>query len=69
MDWLEKAALEAIRDEHKFNELAGFKREDYRMPKVFTDTRIESTGQVFDISRDELDELRLWHDKNQVIYQ
>jgi aldehyde:ferredoxin oxidoreductase len=69
MDWLEKTALEAISDEHKFNELAGFTKEDYRMPKAFTNRKIESTNQIFDINTDELDELRLWHDKNKVIYR
>ncbi len=69
MDWLEDIALEAIRDEHKFNELAGFSKEDYRMPKAFTNRKIESTNQVFDIDKDELDELRLWHDKNKIIYR
>ena len=69
MDWLEDIALEAIRDEHKFNELAGFTKEDYRMPKAFTNREIESTNQVFDIDKDELDELRLWHDKNKIIYR
>ena len=69
MDWLEDIALEAIRDEHKFNELAGFSKEDYRMPKAFTNRKIQSTNQVFDIDKDELDELRLWHDKNKIIYR
>jgi aldehyde:ferredoxin oxidoreductase len=69
MDWLGDIAMEAIRDEHKFNELAGFTKEDYRMPKAFTNREIESTNQVFDIDKDELDELRLWHDKNKIIYR
>ncbi|MDD4439996.1 MAG: aldehyde ferredoxin oxidoreductase C-terminal domain-containing protein, partial [Tissierellia bacterium] len=69
MDWLEDIALEAIRNEHKFNELAGFSKEDYRMPKAFTNRKIESTNQTFDINTDELDELRLWHDKDKVIYR
>ncbi len=69
MDWLGDIAMEAIRDEHKFNEIAGFTKEDYRMPKAFTNREIESTNQVFDIDKDELDELRLWHDKNKIIYR
>ncbi|HPB80049.1 MAG TPA: aldehyde ferredoxin oxidoreductase C-terminal domain-containing protein [Sedimentibacter sp.] len=69
MDWLGDIAMEAIRDEHKFNELAGFTKEDYRMPKAFTNREIDSTNQVFDIDKDELDELRLWHDKNKIIYR
>jgi aldehyde:ferredoxin oxidoreductase len=69
MDWLEDIALETIRDEHKFNELAGFTKEDYRMPKAFTNRKIDSTNQVFDIDTGKLDELRLWHDKNKIIYR
>ena len=62
MDWLEVMAKETIRDEHKFNELAGFNSEDYRMPEAFTNRNIESTNDVFDIDISELDKLRLWND-------
>lgn len=62
MEWLDKMALKAIRDEHKFNELAGFSKENYRMPEAFTNRKIESTSQVFDIELDELDKLRQWND-------
>ena len=62
MDWLEVMGKETIRDEHKFNELAGFNSEDYRMPEAFTNRNIESTNDVFDIDISELDKLRLWND-------
>lgn len=62
MDWLNKMALETIKDEHEFNKLAGFVDEDYRMPEMFTDSKIESTNAVFDIGTEELDKLRAWDD-------
>lgn len=62
MDWLETLAKDTIRDELKFNELAGFTSDDYRMPEAFTNRKIESTNDVFDIDPLELDKLRLWND-------
>lgn len=58
LDWLEKVSTETIKDEHRFNELAGFTKENYRMPEAFTKTKIKSTGDVFDLTEEELDELR-----------
>lgn len=58
VDWLDQIAKQTIRDEHRFNELAGFDKERYRMPSSFTDKKIESTGEVFDIPAEELDKLR-----------
>lgn len=58
LDWLEKVSTETIKDEHKFNELAGFTKENYRMPESFIKTKIKSTGDVFDLTEEELDELR-----------
>ncbi len=62
MDWLETLAKDTIRDELKFNELAEFTSDDYRMPEAFTNRKIESTNDVFDIDPLELDKLRLWND-------
>ena len=62
MDWLEVMAKETIRDELKFNELAGFNSDNYRMPEAFTNRKIESTNDVFDIDCSELDKLRQWND-------
>ncbi|MDF2615788.1 MAG: Aldehyde ferredoxin oxidoreductase [Sedimentibacter sp.] len=58
LDWLEKVSTETIKDELKFNELAGFTKENYRMPESFKNTKIKSTGDVFDLTEEELDELR-----------
>ncbi len=62
IDWLDAMAKETIMDEHKFNELAGFNSDDYRMPESFTNREIESTNDIFDIDPLELDKLRLWND-------
>jgi aldehyde:ferredoxin oxidoreductase len=62
MEWLQKIALDTIKDELTFNEMAGFSKENYRMPETFTSRKIESTGQIFDINSDELDRLREWND-------
>ncbi|MPN12180.1 hypothetical protein SDC9_159492 [bioreactor metagenome] len=59
VDWLEKVSTETIKDELRFNELAGFTKENYRMPESFMKTKIKSTGDVFDLTEEELDELRL----------
>jgi aldehyde:ferredoxin oxidoreductase len=58
LDWLEKVSTETIKDELKFNELAGFTKENYRIPESFINTKIKSTGDVFDLTEEELDELR-----------
>lgn len=62
MAWLDEMAMETIKNELKFNELAGFGDEDYRMPDIFTKIKIESTQDIFDIDSDQLDELRQWND-------
>ncbi len=62
MDWLDAMAMDTIRNEHKFNELVGFSDEDYRMPDIFTNRKIESTNDVFDIDSGQLDKLRQWND-------
>lgn len=62
MAWLDEMAMETIKNELKFNELAGFRDEDYRMPDIFTQKKIESTQDIFDIDSGQLDELRQWND-------
>jgi aldehyde:ferredoxin oxidoreductase len=61
MDWLDRMAKDAIRDEHKFNELAGFTKLDYRMPETFIKNKIESLDTAFDVGQDELDKLREYY--------
>jgi len=62
MEWLENMAKETIRDEYKFNELAGFTKMNYRMPESFTKIKITSLDTAFDVDVDELDKLRGYYD-------
>ncbi len=62
MEWLENMAKETIRDEYKFNELAGFTESNYRMPESFIKTKIKSLDTAFDIKQDELDKIRGCYD-------
>ncbi|MGB4440476.1 MAG: aldehyde ferredoxin oxidoreductase C-terminal domain-containing protein, partial [Sedimentibacter sp.] len=62
MEWLENMAKETIRDEYKFNELAGYTKENYRMPETFTKIKIASLNTSFDVDVDELDKLREFYD-------
>lgn len=64
VDWLEKMAKETIHDEHRFNELAGFTKADYKMPDVFTNIKVKSLDTSFDVEEKELDELREYYGKN-----
>lgn len=62
MEWLKNIAKETIRDEYKFNELAGFTKLNYRMPETFTKVKINSLDTVFDVNEDDLDNLRGCYD-------
>lgn len=61
VDWLDKMAEETIRDEYKFNELAGFTKSNYRMPDAFIKTKIKSLDTFFDIGQEELDKIREYY--------
>lgn len=61
VDWLDKMAEETIRDEYKFNELAGFTKSNYRMPEAFVNTKIKSLDTSFDVKQEELDKLREYY--------
>lgn len=62
LNWLDKIAEETIRDEYKFNELAGFTKHNYRMPESFVNTKIESIDTTFDVNQEELDKIREYYD-------
>ena len=47
--------VKVLLTEVKFNELAGFKTEDDRLPRFFYEEMHEGTGEVFDIGDIELD--------------
>lgn len=64
LNWLEDIAEQSMRDEYKFNELAGFTEENYRMPDTFRNTNIEGINEVFDVENEEMDKLRAYHGQN-----
>jgi hypothetical protein len=41
--------------EKKFNNAAGFAREDDRLPKFFLEEKLPPSGNVFDVSEEEID--------------
>src|SRR5690554_4255734 len=52
--WFNKISEETLRDEHRFNELAGFSKENYRMPEAFTERELPNLKSRFDVSDEEL---------------
>lgn len=62
LEWLDKMAEDTIRDEYKFNELAGFTKINYSMPDSFVNTKIKSLDTSFDIKQEELDKIREYYD-------
>ncbi|MHC1719260.1 MAG: aldehyde ferredoxin oxidoreductase N-terminal domain-containing protein [Clostridiaceae bacterium] len=55
-DFLKQIGEDTLRNEYKFNELAGFSAAKYRLPESFT-TSCKQGQPVFDVSNDELDNL------------
>lgn len=53
---LQNLGIETLKNEYKFNELAGFSKENYRLPEAFRENngKLQST---FDVSNDELDKI------------
>lgn len=58
LEWLHNMAKETIRDELKFNELAGFTKDNYKMPDAFTKRRMKELDIVFDVDEAELERIR-----------
>lgn len=52
--WMQLLAEETLRDEHRFNQLAGFTTANYRLPECFTERALPGLNTVFDVSDDEL---------------
>lgn len=57
IDWIKKISEDTLRDEHKFNELAGFTSQNYRLPECFTERELPNLKTKFDVSNEELDQL------------
>jgi aldehyde:ferredoxin oxidoreductase len=55
--WFEKMRRGTLKDEHRFNELAGFTRVHDRLPECFTERALPELGTVFDVPDEDLDHL------------
>lgn len=57
LDWINKVSEETLRDEHRFNELAGFTIENYRMSEAFTERELPNLKTKFDVSVEDLEQV------------
>jgi aldehyde:ferredoxin oxidoreductase len=55
--WFEKMSVETLKDEYRFNELAGFTRVHHRLPECFTERPLPELDSVFDVPAEDLDNL------------
>lgn len=63
LNWLNNMAEEAIRNEYKFNKLAGFTKEHYKMPESFVITKVESLDTSFDVNKEEIEAIVEYYGK------
>ncbi|MGE5484816.1 MAG: aldehyde ferredoxin oxidoreductase C-terminal domain-containing protein [Ignavibacteriales bacterium] len=56
-EWLEALARSVLWSEHHFNDLAGFTREDDRLPGYLYDEPLPPTGMVFNVPHEQIDRL------------
>lgn len=59
MEWLKKMSKDTIKDEYTFNKLAGFSKENYRLPESFTERTVPKLNAVFDIEKESLDSMEM----------
>jgi aldehyde:ferredoxin oxidoreductase len=57
--YLDGLAGSVLRDEHEFNDIAGFTADDDRLPAFFCEEPLPPTGMVFDIPPSDLDRFTL----------
>jgi aldehyde:ferredoxin oxidoreductase len=50
-------AVETLKNEHRFNELAGFTHVHHRLPECFTERPLPELDSVFDVPAEDLDGL------------
>jgi aldehyde:ferredoxin oxidoreductase len=55
--WFEQMSVETLKDEQRFNELAGFTRVHHRLPECFTERPLPELDSVFDVPAEDLDNL------------
>ena len=57
MGWFERMGIETLKDEYRFNELAGFNRAHQRLSEAFTERELPEVKSVFDVSDEDIDNL------------
>ncbi len=57
MAWFERMGIETLKDEYRFNELAGFNRASHRLSEAFTERELPDVKTVFDVSDEDIDQL------------
>lgn len=57
VQWLKAVGEETLKDEHTFNQLAGFTKAHYKMPECFTERVLPGVNTVFDVRPDELEQI------------
>lgn len=57
MGWFERMGIETLKDEYRFNELAGINRAHHRMPEAFTERELPEVKSVYDVSDEDIDQL------------
>jgi aldehyde:ferredoxin oxidoreductase len=60
MGWFERMGIETLKDEYRFNELAGFSRAHHRLSEAFTERELPDHKSVFDVSEEDIDKLLLY---------
>ena len=58
--WFERMGIETLRDEYRFNELAGFTKTDHRLSEAFTENALPEVNSVYDVSEDDIDQILVY---------
>ncbi|MCP4021683.1 MAG: aldehyde ferredoxin oxidoreductase, partial [Desulfobacteraceae bacterium] len=56
-DYIKNLGIAALKAEREFNNKAGFTKEDDRLPQFFKEEPLLPSGNVFDVSDDDLDKV------------
>jgi aldehyde:ferredoxin oxidoreductase len=55
--WFDRMGIETLKDEYRFNELAGFNRAHHRLSEAFTERELPEVKSVFDVPDEDIDKL------------
>ena len=54
MKWFDAMCVRMLKDEKRFNELAGITAAHHRLPEAFTERKMPGIETIFDVSEEEL---------------